>query len=114
MMTYKIATVYELHAFELVKFILVNGWSSPVKSFKLSSQLCFRKFIRVYEFQTNTGLRAVLPLTKSKAGKLSLSYRVPLLFKKHSSWDVLPPPGDLPNCSDVSINDLGHQLLTGM
>ena len=75
----------------------------------LSSVLSFASE-RLYEFRTNTGLSAVLPLTKSEAGKLSLSYRVPLLYNKLLSWDVLPSPGDLSNCNDVSINALGHQI----
>ena len=48
--------------------------------------------------------------SRKKFCKLSLSYRVPLLYNKLLSWDVLPSPGDLSNCGDVSINDLGHQI----
>ena len=108
MVTNKIATVYELHVFELVKFIL-SSIAGRHQSNLLNSVLSFASESS-YELRINTGLKAVLPLTKSKAGKLSLSYRVPLLYNKLLSWKVLPPPGDILNSSDVFLNDLSHQI----
>ena len=109
MMTYEIATVNELHTFEMGKFIL-SSMACRRPSSRLGSVFSFASE-SLYEFRTNTGLRTVLLLTKSKYGRLSLPYRVPLMSNKLLSWDVLPSPVDLSNCSDVSINDSNLRLL---
>ena len=59
MMTNEIATVNELHAFELVKFILLSMAGCHPSSL-LGSILSFASE-SLYEFRTNTGLRNVLP-----------------------------------------------------
>ena len=78
MKPYKIATVYELHAFELVKLYLSSKAGRHPSTFYAPSSAWPPK---VYELRISTGVKAVLPHTKSKAGKLCLIWNTIAVHK---------------------------------
>ena len=100
-------TVYELHVYELLKFILKSMTS------RHESQL-LNEILRKEE-GINYGLIkppesfALIPITRTN-GDHSPKFRVPTLFNKLNSWGVFPDQINLAGISADSVKSLGHKF----
>ena len=100
-------TVYELHVYELLKFILKSMTTGHES--QLLNEILRKEGI-------NYGLRkppepfALIPIIRAKVGEHSLKFRVPTLFNKLNSWGVFSDQTIPASISTDSVKSLGHQL----
>ena len=87
MIEHDVATVYELHVYELFKFIV--DCLRQDHSVDLLNNILKQVPERVYEFRSSSQ-RASIPASCSKKFDRCLSKRIPALFNQLISWHALP------------------------
>ena len=103
-----VATVHELHLYELVKFILTSICLSH--SAPMLNQILTLDSETSYMLRVPSQTKAVVPFVKSKIGEHSLACRVPRLYNKLKNWGVLQSQSDIALLSNDSLKSLGHEL----
>ena len=101
-------TVYELHVYELLKFILTSMTTGHES--QLLNEMLRKKEGKNYGLRKPPETLALIPITRTKVGEHSLKFRVPTLFNKLDSWGVFPDQSNLAGISADSVKSLGHKL----
>ena len=101
----KILSVYELHIYELLKFVLksINNFHSDEF---LNSMFTFHNFSSTRSSCLNL---LNVPSFKTKIQRSSIQYRSTILYNKLRKVDIKP---DLIGCSYKEVNDFYHTFKT--
>ena len=101
----KILSVYELHIYELIKFVLnsINNFHSDEC---LNSLFTFQNFSSTLSSCLNL---LKVPSFKTKIQRSSIQYRSTILYNELRKVDIMP---DLIGCSYKEVNDFYHTFRT--
>ena len=110
MIEHDVATVYELHVYELFKFIV--DCLRQDHSANILNNILKQVPERGYELRSSSQ-RASMPVSCSKKFDRCLSKRIPALFNQLMSWSALPDPHFVSSLDHEGQTALGHNFFKG-